>query len=251
MTDEEKPPAITPAPISVVLIAFNAEVSLEQEVSAWAALLSERGQGYELILVDDGSFDRTPAVAEGVAASHVQLRLLRHDTRRGFGAALRTGLAAAAHPLLCYAAAGGFYHPADLKPMLKWIDDVDLVAGHRVAEEGSRQYRTGLVSRLLARVLLGVHLRDLGCLFLLARRSVFARIPIQSDGPFAHVEVLAKANFLGCLMTEVPVGYRPPAPPQPSPWDFGRLRTRAEALRVFRKPDFGPVKLAEPPGGTP
>ena len=72
----------------------------------------------------------------------------------------------------------------------------------------------GHAARLLARVLFGVRNRDVLCPYRLMRREIFARIPLQSDGPFVHVEVLAKANFLGCILAEdVPLGRRRPAGP--------------------------------------
>src|SRR5439155_13359564 len=80
---------------------------------------------------------------------------------------------------------------------------------------------------------------DVECAFRLFRRSIFARIPIQSSGPFAHVEILAKANFLGCWMAEAPVSYNPSPGPPSSYW--------AEAYHVFCEPDFGPVDPNAPP----
>ena len=61
----------------------------------------------------------------------------------------------------------------------------------------------------VARRLFGVPYHDMTCPFRLARRAIFGRIPLQSDGAFAHVEILAKANFIGCLLgEEVPLGER-------------------------------------------
>jgi len=81
-------------------------------------------------------------------------------------------------------------------------------------------------------------------MFLLARRSIFRRIPLQASGLFAHAEVLAKANFQGCLMTEAPVTYRPPAS-EPPPTRAAYKATWAEAWRVVSDPDFGPAFLPE------
>src|SRR5207244_7261644 len=63
--------------------------------------------------------------------------------------------------------------------------------------------------RALARWLFGVRVQDVECAFRLFRRSIFARIPIQSEGAFVQAEILAKANFLSCWMTEVPVPHQP------------------------------------------
>jgi hypothetical protein len=99
----------------------------------------------------------------------------------------------------------------------------------------------GHAATLLARVCFGVRNRDVLCPYRLLRREIFARIPLQSNGPFVHVEILAKANFLGCILSEdAPLG------------DKDR-RVRAEARdgpgedffkdfwRVFNHPYFGPV----------
>jgi hypothetical protein len=70
---------------------------------------------------------------------------------------------------------------------------------------------------------------------------VFDRIPIQSDGPFVHGEIIAKANFLGYMMTDVPVPY---TPDEASAAKAISLRERyKDATCVFRHPDFGPALL--------
>jgi hypothetical protein len=103
----------------------------------------------------------------------------------------------------------------------------------------------------IGRILFGLRLHDAECAFRLFRRELFQRIPIQSDGSFVHIEILAKANFLGAVMSEVPVAYR---------FDVGGCDTetaqerrprRQEAWRVFAHPDFGPTLLPEAVAGAP
>src|SRR5262245_25302123 len=95
-------PPIVNEPLSAVLSAYNAAADLEEVVRGWAAVLDERKQPYEMLLVDDGSTDATRVQAENLALQIPQLHVLHHATRRGLGAALRTGVAAAKHPLLFY-----------------------------------------------------------------------------------------------------------------------------------------------------
>src|SRR5262249_16675821 len=91
--------------------------------------------------------------------------------------------------------------------------------------------------RGIARWLFGVRVQDVECAFRLFRRSIFARIPIQSHRAFAQPEIRAKANFLGCWMTEVPVPHRPrPGAVEPG-WTF------AEVYRLLAHADFGPAVL--------
>jgi glycosyltransferase involved in cell wall biosynthesis len=264
MPDLPELPPIAMAPISVVLPAHNAEADVEDAVRGWVTYLDGLARPYHIYLVDDGSADRTAERAEVLADRHSRLQVLRHPSHRGFGAALRTALEAARDPLLVYCPCDRQYQPSDLKLLLKEIDRVDLVNGGRSGTPMPSWLRVvghiyrGVVRLLLGipleplpiwrgwkadvgarliQLLFGVRLGDPGSAFKLFRRSIFPRIPIQSDGAFVHVEVLAKANFLGCLMTEVPVAHRP-AGSEPQPiW--------ADARSVFSHPDFGPAVLPD------
>ncbi len=222
-----------------MLLAYNQETDLEKSLGDWITYLDTLGRDYEILAVDDGSIDRTGELFESLSSSHPRVRVFRHAYRRGLGAALRTGLAAAQYPLCLYADCNNGYCPSDLKVLLDAIDQVDLVAGFRVWT--GRRPRTGIKEhffRWLVRLAFGVKLKDIDCSFKLFRREILPRIPIQSDSSFAHAEILAKANFLGCLMTEVPVSCdasRNGEAPSALAW------RRREAYRLFRAPDFGPT----------
>ena len=243
-------------------------------VRAWDVFLSKRGVGYEILLVDDGSRDRTAAVTEELAASVPALKVLRHETRRGAGAALRTGLAATQLPLVAYALCDPAYDPAGLAKLLGEIDHAHFVSGLRAGRPVPWPWRlVGMLWRLgkrvifghpsdrlpgwlgwrrhlgavLVRAFFGVRLRDAACPFKLVRREVLARAPIQSDGDFAHIELLAKINFAICWGNEVPLPIKPPINPPPRGWLRQVFR---DARRVFSRPDFGPAKLPEAPSGT-
>lgn len=199
-----------------------------------------------------------------MATRHPSVTILQSPP--GIGAALRTGLGAVQHPLVFYSTADRSYRPADLKTLLDEIDKVDLVSGYRASQPVPLLWRgLGMVTRFLARWLFGLHLeplpgwlgpgnhafawvarllfgvrvRDPGSEFKLFRRSVFARIPIQSDGPLVHTEILAKANFLSCLMAEGLVSYRAGTPPGPGALGRGFRELR----RLLSQPDFGPAIL--------
>jgi hypothetical protein len=101
------------------------------------------------------------------------------------------------------------------------------------------------VYRIGYRLISGVRLKDAECLFVLARRSIFSRIVLQSDSAFAHAEVLAKANFLGYLMTDVPVAYRPAAGDDVPALSGDFRAIRADARRVYDDPEFAPPPVEE------
>jgi glycosyltransferase involved in cell wall biosynthesis len=273
-------PPIATQPLSVVLLAHNNSPHAERQVvvAEWLAFLTGLGREFELIVVDDGSAEpKSP-----LPGPHPCFHFLRHATPQGEGAALRTALAVARHPLLAYAPCDPRYPPGDLqrfltkrahpdKPGLE-IDHVHLMSGFRAGRRVPLLWRLpGALWRVIARVvfsyapaplpgwlgwrrhaagllvrwLFGVRYRDVASPFRLLRREIFARIPLQSDGPFVHVEVVAKANFLGHILgEELPLQVPPDAP---SPVVCGGARELlAEAIRLFRHPDFGPPVLEQP-----
>ncbi len=272
-------PPIASQPLSVVLLAHNPANHLETVLSSWVTVLGGLERDYELILVDDGSTDETAALTDKLASNDRCLRVLHHATRQGEGAALRTALTVARHPLLFYTLCDPHYQPEDLgrllrkrvredKPELE-LDCVHILTGSRAGGRVPWPWQgAGFLWRIFCRLLLGqppermpgwlgwkrhlaralirmlfgVRYHDIACPFRLHRREIFARIPIQSNGPFVHVEILAKANYLGLVMgEEAPLepGHYPPLTVTHSTEEFQQML--ADARQVIRHPDFGPA----------
>jgi len=281
-------PPVAGQPLSVVLLASDAAAYVQEVLTGWIGWLDKRGKPYELLLVDDGSADGTAAHADALADRHPRLRVLRHAQRQGEGAALRTGLAAATQPLVFYTLCHPDYRPEYLEQMLdkpmadeaqgKEIDHVHLMSGYRAGVPMPAGLRVlGWLWRvfsmivfsywpsplpgwlgwrrhlgwLLARSFFALRHHDVACPFRLFRREVIARIPIQSNSAFAHVEVLAKANALGhYLGEEIPLTSAPPeAPPGHRGDSIGQMF--AEGYRLFNHPDFGPAILPASSGERP
>ncbi len=261
-----------------MLTAHNEGPHLEDVLTAWAAQLDTLNRDYEILVADAGSTDGTAAQAEALAAKLPRVRLVRHKSRRGFGPALHTGVAAARHPLLLTCSCDRQYQPTELTLFLADIDKVHVATGYRVARPFPIPLRAlgwlyrafvrvalahpleplrgwlgwrGHFQRMAARLAFGLRVHDVGCPFRLYRRAAFQRIPIQSDGEFALVEVLAKANFLGCMMTEVPVRHQPRPAKGATEIAAARKRTRSDFWRLFAHPDFGPATLPPPAPGEP
>jgi hypothetical protein len=171
-----------------------------------------------------------------LSARFPQVRLITPE-KPGRGAALKAGLSATTHPLIFTMPATGEYQASDLSKMLEGIDQVDVVVGWRKARCVRRRTWEAFWAYLLFGS--GLWLKDVTCPVRLYRRSIFPRIPIQSAGPFADVEILAKANFLSCLFIEVEIAWQPPAsaPASDGTSYFGDL------WRVFERPDFGPANI--------
>lgn len=279
-------PSLTPIasqPLSVVLLTHNQSSHLESLLANWVTFLNGLDREYELIVVDDGSTDGAGELAEKLAAGYRRVLVRRHERERGEGAALRTALTTAQHPLFFYTLGDPHYQPADLGKLLRKrpdphtpdleIDRVHILTASRGGGRIPRPWRIlGFLwsillrvmfahaperlpgwlgwklhaAALLVRILFGVRYRDVACPFRLLRREIFSRIPLQSDGPFVHVEILAKANYLGLLMgQEVSLerGHYPPLTTKVSRSEWRQIR--ADAWRVIRHPEFAGYGLAE------
>jgi glycosyltransferase involved in cell wall biosynthesis len=239
-------PPIQSEPISALLPTYNDRAGLQSTLETWISVLNELNREYEILLIDDSSSDGSFELSQSLGEKNPQVHILHHVSHGGFGACLRTGLAAARFPLLLICTCDGRYEPADLTRFFKWIDKVHLVAAYRMV--ASKRYKRNWPESFFSwiiRIIFALRLKDPECWFLLARRSIFDRIPIQSTGPFGFTELLSKANFLGCLMSELSVAYHP-MPELDAKWSNSKLREKLAGFRqVFSHPDFGPAKLLE------
>jgi glycosyltransferase involved in cell wall biosynthesis len=266
-------PKVSKEPVSVLIPFHNQATGLETIVDGWQRALGRLGGPYELAIIDDGSTDGSAAIAGRLAARHVEVRVFTHESRRGYGACVKTGLSEVQFPLVLLTSCDFPYMPGDIAKLLDVIDTVDLVTGCRKNAVPHWLRRWDATYHFFLRIIFGVHLDprpgwmgwaawwqsvkyrmlfgirtwDPTCAFVLYRRLVLERIPIQSDGDFSRVELLAKANFLGCLLAEVAIGRLSgnfkgsPEPP------FGSdLR---DAMTLFRRPLFSATQRPDPEGG--
>lgn len=270
--------------ISLALPVRNQGALLDRALPAWISTLSKLGRPFEILVVDDGSSDDTLQRAEAIAAKQSQVAIIRLEKTEGFGAALRAAIEKAQYPLFFYTSLEYPYQPSDLRLLLDRIDDVDFVSGFRNAVQPAKWLRIarrvfdGLVRIIIGlpreptpgwlgwklhcyarfvKTLFGVQLIDVESAFKLFRREVIAAFPIQSNGPFVHTEIVAKANFRTCWMDEVPIGAQQGVPLEALAIKFS-LRERWKDLRrllrnpVFCKPEAAPAEPATPsPAPTP
>ena len=196
--------------ISAVMPAFNEEGNLEQSVGRMAAALADQARAFEVIVVDDGSQDGTAELLAGLKAIHPSLRVVRHPVNRGYGAALRSGFAAARYPWIFLMDADNQFDPADVAVLLAAAADADIVAGYR------KRRRDPLPRRLnawafftLVTILFGRLARDVNCAFKLIRRDLLVRMELHSEGALINTEVFVLARQLHARVVEVPVQHYP------------------------------------------
>ncbi len=193
------------AGLSVVVPACNEVADIVRVVDGLLTVLPAVARCHEVIVVDDGSVDGTGAVIAGLPG----VRVLRHPERRGYGAALRAGLAAAHEPWSFFTDGDGQFEPRDLARVVDAAAGADIVAGYRTPRADPVGRRLcGWAWGLLVRLVLGVRVRDVNCAFKLVHRDVLAAVPLESTGALVNAELLGKALRRGFRVREVPVAHR-------------------------------------------
>lgn len=129
-----------PAPLeaqpafSLIVPCYNEQGAIARTLAELRAALGSV-EGYELIIVDDGSTDDTASILQAEADSDPQLRVLRHSRNRGYGAALKSGVRASRSELIVITDADGTYPNHRIPELLKAAADADMVVGARTADD--------------------------------------------------------------------------------------------------------------------
>ena len=196
--------------LSIVLPAYNEEANIVTAVKLATEVAERFCASHEIIVVDDGSTDRTAAIVRDLAGADARVRLVSHGRNRGYGEALRTGFMAAEQDLVFFTDADNQFDLNEIEGFLGWIDRVDVVAGYRVNRQDPIMRRAMAKGwNWLVRVLFYVPVRDIDCAFKLFRRSVLTDLHIESVGAMVNTELMVKVGRSGTAVVELGVTHLP------------------------------------------
>jgi glycosyltransferase involved in cell wall biosynthesis len=197
--------------ITVLMPAYDEEAGLACSVDLLKARLAELGVSFEILIVDDASLDRTPAIADDLASRYPEVRVIHHPVNRGIGGGFVTGIADAAGEWLMLIPADLALDLAELPKYLLAAEDADVVVGIRSDRSDTSRWRM-LVSWInirLVQVLFRMRERQFSYISMY-RLSVLRRMRVEYwRSAFFHAETLIKARGLGCRLVEVEISYVP------------------------------------------
>jgi len=197
--------------LSVLIPILNEEATLVELVERVQAAPHEK----EIIVIDDGSTDRTPAILRELSERFDNLLLLRHDENRGKGAALATGLGAFSGDVVLIQDADLEYDPGDYPTLLRPIVEgkADVVFGSRFLGGSygrAHLYYHYLANRFLttlSNLVTNLNLTDMETCYKVFTADVARRLDLRSRGFAVEPEITAKVAHLKARIYEVPVRY--------------------------------------------
>jgi glycosyltransferase involved in cell wall biosynthesis len=209
--------------ISVFFPAYNDESSISKMVETAIAVLRDHSSQYEVIVVNDGSRDGTAAVLEALKAKYAPyVNIITHDQNRGYGAALRSGFAAARMEFVFYTDGDGQYDASELPRLIELMEgDVGLVNGYKLERhDPSHRVAIGFLYNRFARWLFGVRIRDIDCDYRLIRRVALNDAQLKSSSGTICVELVRMIELSPWRVVETGVHH------------FPRLHGRSQFFRI-------------------
>lgn len=193
--------------ISIVFPAYNDGGTIASMVAAGTIAARQVSTDYEIIVVNDGSVDYTGQVLDEMDGRIPELRVIHHPANCGYGAALRTGFAAAKKDWVFYTDGDAQYNPLELVELVNALrEGVDVVNGYKISRDDSLlRVVIGRLYHHLVRFLFDLHVRDVDCDFRLIPRGVLAEIELESASGSICLELVKKLEDAGCVIAEAPV----------------------------------------------
>jgi glycosyltransferase involved in cell wall biosynthesis len=207
---KQERPAQLEQSLSVVLPAYNEEEVIIGTVSTVLQALETWNLDYEVIVVNDGSADRTGILLEELAAKKPRLKIVTHPVNRGYGAALISGFAAASKELSFFMDSDGQFSIDELHQFLPFAYGYDAVIGYRLQRQDPWIRKLNAWGwKQLVTLMLGVHVRDIDCAFKLYHTSFLHRQQLETQGAMINAEILYKLQREGGQIKQIGVHHLP------------------------------------------
>jgi len=196
--------------LSVFFPFYNEEANIEAQTKDALRIIPQFADKFEIILVDDGSDDKTEEIGQKLAQKYHSVKIIRHRVNKGYGGALKTGFKNSRYKWIFFTDGDRQFKLTDLNKLIKKSNEADLIIGYRQKRADSPiRLLNAKLFNLLIRILFGLKVCDVDCAFKLIKKEVLDNIKLKSNGALLSSELLIKAKKKGYKIVEVPVGHYP------------------------------------------
>jgi glycosyltransferase involved in cell wall biosynthesis len=222
--------------VSLFFPVYQDEHTVRRVTEKALKVLADVASEYEVIIVDDGSPDRSGEIADEMAQVHECVRVVHHPRNLGYGAALQSGFSNARFEWICGVDGDDQYEILDLYKLIRLKDHYDLIITFRYVKvySGLRIFVSWVYNRLV-RALFRTPYRDISTGLRLVRKSLLDEIELESSSPFVGAELAIKTMLKGYRVGELGI--------QTFPREFGRgesvtipniVATLRDLLHIYR-----------------
>jgi glycosyltransferase involved in cell wall biosynthesis len=189
---------------------YNEEENIAEAVRRALSILPRYTDRFEVILVNDGSKDKTGEIADSLAGGDDRIRAVHHPKNLGYGVALRSGLQACRYEWIFYTDGDNQFDLDEIRLLLPLRASYDIVTGYRMtrSDPWNRKLNAWIFNSFV-RFLFDLHLRDVDCAFKLYRAEFVTGMELRSSGALIDVEILRRARKRGARIGEIGVHHYP------------------------------------------
>ena len=199
--------------LSIFFPFWNEEENIEAVVKNAVKIADNVADKWEVIMVDDGSVDKTRDIAQRLVKSNRNLRAISHIPNRGYGAALKEGFQNARYKYVVFTDGDSQFDFSQVSKFIEKIDGYDIVIGYRRKRKDANLLKRLMLMNLLKiwdLTLFGFYFKDIDCGFKMFRLEALKKImPFRSEGAMITTEMLAKAKIKKLKIVEVGVEHYP------------------------------------------
>lgn len=199
--------------LSIFFPFWNEEQNIEKVVRAAMPVAGKIADKWEILMVDDGSIDKTREIAERLAKEDKRLRVISHQPNRGYGASLTEGLTHAQYNIVVFTDGDGQFDFSEITKFVEKIGEADMVIGFRKKRNDKNLFKRLLLMNMLKAwdfMLFHFNFRDIDCGFkMFTRVAIDKLLPLRSEGAMITTEILAKAKRKKLNIKEVGVLHYP------------------------------------------
>src|SRR5262245_50140645 len=184
--------------LSIFFPCYNEEANVERTTRNALAAAKKFADAYEVIIVDDGSKDRTGEIADRLATENSHVRAVHNRPNLGYGGAVARGLRESRMDWIFFTDGDGQFDMNEIDKLITLLDQCDFAVGYRAkrADSGLRKLNAWAWG-VLVRMLFGLKVRDIDCAFKLLPKSLIDAIELRSTGALISTELLARAKYSG------------------------------------------------------
>jgi len=196
--------------LSVFFPCFNEQDNIERVVRSAIDVLTALKVDFEIIIVDDGSRDKTGEIADSLAVKDKHIKAVHHSINRGYGAAIQSGFKAATKEYVFYTDGDGQFDIKELPLLFKYMADYDIVSCYRIKRQDNLIRKINAFCwTTMVNLLFGMKIKDMDCAFKLYKRRIFDDIKMESTGALINTEIFARAKNKGYKIFQTGVHHYP------------------------------------------